>query len=948
MTRLCFGTFAQILRLCKLDNVTDPMLVGTMTRTVDSDCQYINSVNATAVSRLLSCDGNLSSGHMSGRGSGALKKPGESISNVISAAQKAGKEDVVQKFRENVLCLLDEDKKEQAVLALLDVVEGDPFLDNEKKRSFEKYLGKTKNALLSQGEFALDEFLAGVFLYTVAAGIVNTVGRETVREITPDYINGLTNTRGIKVVEHISKELSAATDTTILEGTHPATSPSTDTLDRQVDELDSIMRDIVDTLDKNSMRKATQEELQAFYYALQETVRLGRSISNATGELKTFIDNITSLFKDWDEVMIRRSSNLPANNAIDVFGRIVKEVDCYLTFREYAVASDVQIPVQKAKPNFKAYLHNAKEKYSTIKTLLYNDQPKPFYDFYVCNDIERRIPVPGKFGMSYKLSRIGNVTVKSLKECSRFVILAGTGGLGKSMMMRHLLLNSVENYADMLTIPVFIPLKDFDEKIDNLFEYVFSKVTSLCSEITEEQFEDVLNEGKCLLLFDGLDEIGSAYAKQFERELEAFTDKYPENCFVISSRPYQTFISYSRFTVLQLKPFSKMQALKLIDNLEFRPDEPTIKEKFRTQLNDNLYRTHSTFIENPLLLTIMLLTFEQYAEVPSKMHVFYREAFAALSVKHDASKGAYRRTLKTGLTADKFADYFAELCSRSYHDEKFELTEDEFAKYYDALKEREKANDRATTASDYLYDLCSNMCLMYLESGKYHFTHRSFQEYFCALYFSKQKDKTLKSIGNFFENRRGRMFGDKTFNMLYDMIPEKVDEYIFLPFLIKLYEECDREEGYWTFLEKLYPTLRYENGETDEYVSNSSNSYLFDFLKQNNGLWSVKCENFPHYDSLVTVEYVYVIDEDESEKLVNADDVGWEYKEEYGVPDTVGWVYEFDIDAIREEPEEYKKLLDCLDDDNFVLKVEYVKMREYLEKLQTKQRPTGDSLFDLF
>jgi hypothetical protein len=948
MTRLCFGTFAHVLRLCKLENITDPVLVGTMTRTVDPDCQYINNSNAVAVSRLFSCDGNLSNGRMIGSGSGAFKKPGESISNVINAAQKADKKDVVQKFGEKVLCLLDEDRKEQAALALLDVIEGDPFLDNGKKRSFEKYLGKTKNALLSQGEFALDELLAGVFLYTVAAGVVNTVGKETVRGITLGYINGLTNTRGIKVVEHIYKELLVDTDTTILEGTHSVASPSTNTLDRQVDELDSIMRDIVGTLDKNSTRKATQEEWQAFYYALQGTVRLGRSISNATGELKTFIDNITSLFKDWEEVMIRRSSKLPANNASDVFGRIVKEVDCYLTFREYAVASAVQIPVKKAKPNFKAYLHNAKDKYSTIKTLLYNEQPKPFYDFYVCNDIERRIPVHGKFGMSYKLSRIGNVTVKSLTECSRFVILAGTGGLGKSMMMRHLLLNSVENYADMLTIPAFIPLKDFDEKVDNLFEYVFSKVTSLCNEITEEQFEDVLNQGKCLLLFDGLDEIGSAYAKQFERELETFTDKYPENCFVISSRPYQTFISYSRFTVLQLKPFSKMQALKLIDNLEFRPDEPIIKEKFRTELNDNLYRTHSTFIENPLLLTIMLLTFEQYAEVPSKMHVFYREAFAALSVKHDASKGAYRRTLKTGLTADKFADYFAELCSRSYHDEKFELTEDEFAKYYDTLKEREKAIDRTTTASDYLYDLCSNMCLMYIESGKYHFTHRSFQEYFCALYFSKQKDKTLESIGNFFENRRGRMFGDKTFNMLYDMIPDKVEEYIFLPFLTKLYEECDREEGYWTFLEKLYPTLRYENGETDEYVSNSSDSYLFDFLKQSNRLWSAKCENFPHYDSLVTVEYVYVIDEDESEKLVNADDVDWEYKEEYGAPDTVGWVYEFDVEAVREEPKEYKKLLGCLDDDNFVLKVEYVKMREYLEKLQKKQRPTGDSLFDLF
>lgn len=60
---------------------------------------------------------------------------------------------------------------------------------------------------------------------------------------------------------------------------------------------------------------------------------------------------------------------------------------------------------------------------------------------------------------------------------------------------------------------------------------------------------------------------------------------------------------------------------------------------------------------------------------------------------------------------------------------------------------------------------------MYYESNRYHFTHRSFQEYFCALYFSKQKDKTLKAIGDFFENKRQRNFGDKTFHMLYDMIP---------------------------------------------------------------------------------------------------------------------------------------------------------------------------------
>lgn len=87
---------------------------------------------------------------------------------------------------------------------------------------------------------------------------------------------------------------------------------------------------------------------------------------------------------------------------------------------------------------------------------------------------------------------------------------------------------------------------------------------------------------------------------------------------------------------------------------------------------------------------------------------------------------------------------------------------------------------------------------MYRDDGKYHFIHRSFQEYFCALYFSKQKDKNLRAIGDFFENRRLRSYDDKTFLMLYDMIPEKVDEYIFLPFLSELFNRCDEAAGYWT------------------------------------------------------------------------------------------------------------------------------------------------------
>ena len=123
---------------------------------------------------------------------------------------------------------------------------------------------------------------------------------------------------------------------------------------------------------------------------------------------------------------------------------------------------------------------------------------------------------------------------------------------------------------------------------------------------------------------------------------------------------------------------------------------------------------------------------------------------------------------------------------------------------------------------------------------------------------------------------------------------------------------------------------------------------LHNFIKEFSNRWSIDCNDLPHYDTLVKTEYVYVIDEDESEKLVDADDVSRDYKDEYGTPDIVGWVYEFDVEDICKQPTEYKELLDYLNDDEFVAKKDYVEIRVDLNIMQAKQKPTGDSLFDLF
>ena len=205
--RLCFGTFARVLQLCKLDVITDPRLVGTMTRTIDQNCEYIKSENATSVHRLLNCTGNLSPGNITDGGTGVIRRPGRSLSSVLILAPRADKADLSQKFADDVIGLLDENKKLNAVLALLDIIQRDEVIDDDsasgKKRSFEKYVGTTKSALLSQSDYVLSDLLAGIFLYTVAAGVVNTVGRGSIAELTLEYLEGLENSRNISVIDFV-------------------------------------------------------------------------------------------------------------------------------------------------------------------------------------------------------------------------------------------------------------------------------------------------------------------------------------------------------------------------------------------------------------------------------------------------------------------------------------------------------------------------------------------------------------------------------------------------------------------------------------------------------------------------------------------------------------------------------------------------------------------------
>ena len=545
------------------------------------------------------------------------------------------------------------------------------------------------------------------------------------------------------------------------------------------------------------------------------------------------------------------------------------------------------------------YMKKLREKYDCLPTILHKEAFTPFKDYYVPNDVEWNEKDP-YISNSYRIQRLCDVTIEKLIDISRFIVLSGTGGLGKSMMMRNIALSAARDYDTIGRIPLFIPLKDYEINYSTLADYVFDMIHNLWEGLTAEGLIALLSTGKALLLFDGLDEIPTRNLAFFTKQLNAFIDRFSVNTFIMSSRPYSNFQTFTRFVVMNLKPFTLPQALELVDRFNYRADAPKLQLRFRSLLEKKLYRTHKGFSDNPLLLSIMMLTFEMDAEIPTVKHVFYQEAYAVLSKRHDASKDGYTRQMKTGWSSEEYAKYFAYFCARTYSDGKISFTYSDMEMYFTQLTKKYELH--AVTVDDFIYDSLNSLCIMYQDGMNYAFIHRSFQEYFCAKFFHNQLDEHLKYLIPIFDCNDTTKKDDMTLSMLFDMKPQAVEKYMIIPYLEQFISECESKNGLWTFLEAIYPFLEISDG--DAYADDNSQipmSNLYDFI--------IRHYNVPLAD--VVPEQISDLFFMESDRMVYRDDTAedvWEselpsnYEEIYGSLEVIGRVYRFNWARICTDP----------------------------------------------
>ena len=317
-------------------------------------------------------------------------------------------------------------------------------------------------------------------------------------------------------------------------------------------------------------------------------------------------------------------------------------------------------------------------------------------------------------------------------------IISGYAGNGKTIFLKKVYKELIDNQVNFY--PIFFELRNISSGTQTLFDCIYESILTYSDSFTQEQFIYGLKKGLFYFLIDGLDEVSDSQQSNIQEEIIKLTLKYPYCPFVVTSRPNE-FTTWENFHVAHLLPFDYRQCQSYITKIDFVEERKTEFLEFLTKYK---FKKHKEFLSNPLLASMMLLTFDEYGDIPAKRHIFYEKCFQVLIKEHDASKGRFLRPLKSKLSHENLEKVFMYFCAITYQKKKYRFSLQEIDKYID-LASQTLSSDKICKSNDIRYDFVHSVSLLLQDGSFFEFIHRSFQEYFFAKFIVNDRKLELEN-----------------------------------------------------------------------------------------------------------------------------------------------------------------------------------------------------------
>lgn len=388
----------------------------------------------------------------------------------------------------------------------------------------------------------------------------------------------------------------------------------------------------------------------------------------------------------------------------------------------------------------KKYIINQTEKYSKTKTFLFRDCLVNFYDIYFPLSI-----TTGKKDPSLTREKESNspTDILSLLNTHKYITILGNAGSGKSMLLKHTFLSHLK---EKKKIPIIIELRALNSYNSTIEEYIKTNIFDYHLSQNSTISERLLQTGNFLFLLDGFDELVCSTKEKNFNEINHFIEKYSENFFIITSRPGANVESLDRFPNFYLVALSPSQIKGFIHKQLSINNDWELEHKLLNEIQKPINRSYTEYLSNPLLLSMFILTYNTYPELPRSKNKFYFNVFDTLCTRHDSftKGGGFLHDKKTKLQNEDFEKILKHFSFISFFEEKYifdlQYLKDKLI-YIKNLLDYTSIN-----IEDLIYDLTVSIAIIVIDGTQYTFPHRSLQEYFTALLINEQSGTIKERI----------------------------------------------------------------------------------------------------------------------------------------------------------------------------------------------------------
>lgn len=476
--------------------------------------------------------------------------------------------------------------------------------------------------------------------------------------------------------------------------------------------------------------------------------------------------------------------------------------------------------------SFAKYLERTQATVGETRTLLSGEQSVKILDFFVPPSIELNGRLVNKLDL-----------VEILKASTR-IQLIGTGGSGKSVLMRYFFLVAPQEVPH---IPVFVELRKLVPDDENAVWNEIVRVLAMNGKPNASVILDVmLTQGALLLLFDGLDEVPHAHRPAVEKQIQDLAARYSTSPIIVSSRPDETYGAWPGFQVGTILPPTSRQIKQIVQKLKY---DQQIASLFLKELSTVATKhTIQSIVNTPLMVTILLLTYQDSAGLPNKRYLLYALAFDAMARRHDATKTGYKREFRAGLPLDDFRRLLSAVSYILYIKELFVFSRDEFGH---AVSKACVLCKLEVQPESFLSDLTSSVCLLVKDGLQYTFVHRSFQEFFVATFVREAVPDDQEML---VEGIKRRVREDQVVRMLWEMDRSLVESMVFKPVLKDL---ASAVSGQPTVLDRYKTYLDWLQVHVECFAGQSARRFVL--------LHSVEREQIGNTDFHLRVSVVFII-----------------------------------------------------------------------------------------